>query len=436
MIYDDDLRIIIDYAKRMNKKLLIIGDSNQIPCPNAKYVVTNVVQKSDSFVFSDPSILKIRLSEIVRQAEGSPIIQLACFVRDHLLEDFQFHHIAKMTEFDGIIPYGMAYHTFTEHYRPEETTSCRIIAYTNSSVKTHNQEIRNCLGYEDEFVVGDLLTGYSNIGWPELLIENGEDYYVKSIHLTGTHRIGEFKNLNGKLINLTIADTKQMVNRLFFIHINHPDNHEFMHRLINLAEKLNMRGSTKMDYQRYVELKECVIFTEDIYKFDNTIYTEYTFKETHPLLFVHLSELVCDFKPIDSILAKKINTTYKDIISERLADKMKPVGDSEILADRFKMIEKDMYYGYAITAHKSQGSTYQTAIVDEADFQKITNKWNYRYDKLETRIKEKNQLRYVSYTRSKDNLFILYDTPTSERNHMEINGVEGEERDYMNIDIA
>ena len=108
-------------------------------------------------------------------------------------------------------------------------------------------------------------------------------------------------------------------------------------------------------------------------------------------------------------MSQKINTAYPNILSERLKDVYKPVGDSETFADKYKSIEKDIYYGYSITAHKSQGSTYQNVIVDEPDFQKISNRWNYRYNKFEDRTKEKNQIRYVSYTRAKDNLFVVYE---------------------------
>jgi exodeoxyribonuclease-5 len=94
-----------------------------------------------------------------------------------------------------------------------------------------------------------------------------------------------------------------------------------------------------------------------------------------------------------------------EIITDRIIDN-KIIGDTEMLADKYKVIEKDIYYGYALTAHKSQGSTYDSVIVDEADFQKISNRWNYKYNILESRIKEKNQLRYVAYTRAKNNLFI------------------------------
>ena len=202
---------------------------------------------------------------------------------------------------------------------------------------------------------------------------------------------------------------------MFFIQFNDPANLPFMNKLIELGEIVNQRNSTKQDYLNYMRLKNGVIFTEDIYKMNDIIYTENSFKESHPLLFVHINEVLQHDYTImeESKLVKKIQTKYVNLIEERNADKMKALGDSETLADRFKMIEKDMYYGYAITAHKSQGSTYENVVVDEMDFQKISNKWNYKYDKMEMRIKEKNQLRYVAYTRAKTNLFLLYNFGSS-----------------------
>lgn len=45
-------------------------------------------------------------------------------------------------------------------------------------------------------------------------------------------------------------------------------------------------------------------------------------------------------------------------------------------------------------------------IADENDFNKIVDKWNFKYNKFESRIREKNQLRYVAYTRAKEELYI------------------------------
>ena len=418
MTRDEDLRLIVNYVLKTNKQLLIIGDSNQIPCPSAKYIScpNNIIKKADSYIFTDPDITKVKLVEIMRQSLDSPIINLALFIRDHLLTDIPFDYIIQSTQFTNIIKYTDIYDVFKTHFVKNGINSCRIISYTNSAVKTHNLEVRNHLGYDTDYVVGELMTGYSNLGWPELIIENGEDYFIQKIQPISNHRIHKYSNLVGNMIDLVIADTGAKVDRIFFIHINHPNNNEFIYKLIELAEKINSQNSTRDDYRDYMQMKNCVIFTEDIYKYENKIFTETSFKETHAMLFVNINEIIVDGKMKDTQLSNKINTAYPNIINQRITDKYKQFGDSELFADKYKVIEKDLYYGYAITAHKSQGSTYNTAIVDEPDFQKIQNKWNYKFNKLESRTQEKNQLRYVAYTRAKTNLFIIYEMKNREAN--------------------
>jgi exodeoxyribonuclease-5 len=55
----------------------------------------------------------------------------------------------------------------------------------------------------------------------------------------------------------------------------------------------------------------------------------------------------------------------------------------------------DVSYAYAITAHKSQGSTYNTAFVLEDDINVNTN------------IVERNRIKYTAYTRSSKKLYVL-----------------------------
>jgi ATP-dependent exoDNAse (exonuclease V) alpha subunit len=52
-------------------------------------------------------------------------------------------------------------------------------------------------------------------------------------------------------------------------------------------------------------------------------------------------------------------------------------------------------YNYAITAHKSQGSTYENVIVIEPDID------------ANSKIVERNRIKYVAYTRAKSLLFIV-----------------------------
>ena len=107
-----------------------------------------------------------------------------------------------------------------------------------------------------------------------------------------------------------------------------------------------------------------------------------------------------------SELTKKLEDKYGDIIEGRLIDN-KPFADAEVFADQYMVVEKDIYYGYSITSHKSQGSTYENVYVDEIDFKKISNKWNYKFHAIENRSKERNQLKYVAYTRASKNLKIV-----------------------------
>jgi ATP-dependent exoDNAse (exonuclease V) alpha subunit len=55
----------------------------------------------------------------------------------------------------------------------------------------------------------------------------------------------------------------------------------------------------------------------------------------------------------------------------------------------------DVSYAYAITAHKSQGSTYTTAFVLEDDID------------VNIDVIERNRIKYTSYTRSSKKLYVL-----------------------------
>ena len=82
-----------------------------------------------------------------------------------------------------------------------------------------------------------------------------------------------------------------------------------------------------------MKLKNYVIFMEDIYKYNNKIYTETILKETH--LLINKGE--------SNNIIEKIICNYPQIISERI--------NEFVIRNYFQIY---IYYGYAITAHKSQ----------------------------------------------------------------------------------
>lgn len=414
MVSDKDLEEIIDYICVEDKKLIMIGDSCQIPSPSQQLVETKkrhnecVYTRPDSFAFD---ILNIcTMNEIVRQVADSVIIVIASYIRDNLTVDMSLDDILTATGVPAsevCIPMSEVYTSFARDRQCDLDT--RIIAYTNAAVRSHNTQVRKALGYTAPLMIGELLTGYGNLGFPIPIIENGTDYTVSKISETSHYKIASFSNLCGRLVNLIdIDDDKHISNNVFFISVGHSNNAKFMTDLVSRAEKVNRHQSTKDDFKNYCSLKNKAVFLEDVYKYGDKIITETDMKEIHPMLFVKVSDVIdTDAKQvIESELTEKLFEQYGGILCERLKDN-KAFSDGETLADKYVIVEKDIYYGYAITGHKCQGSTYYCTYVDEKDFNKIKNKWNFRYRAVEDRTKERNQLRYVSYTRASMKLKII-----------------------------
>lgn len=411
MVSDKDLEEIIDYVCEYDKKLILIGDDCQIPSPSQQLKREgNICYKPDSSAFEIENMC--HLTEIVRQAKNSKIIVIASYLRDHLYEENTIQDILTGSNVDAssiCIDLGSLYTSFGKDFK--EGLDTRIVAYTNAAVRAHNTHIRTLLNYQEYLVVGELLTGYVNVGYPVPVIENGTDYKVTKIQTVTNWSIAGFTGLTGFLVDLEdLCDSTHISTNLFFIFVKHSSNKLFMKELVKRAEKVNRVRSTKNDYRLYCQLKNRAVFLEDVYMYANTVMTETNIRQLHPLLFTRVSEVinVANKGKIDSELTEKITEQYGELIEDRLSDN-KTFADTEMLADRYMVVEKDIYYGYAITAHKSQGSTYDSVYVDENDFNKISNKWNYRMRVLENRYKERNQLRYVAYTRASKSLSIVVD---------------------------
>lgn len=437
MISDEDMRVVLGYVRATGKMALLIGDNNQIPCPSAGFRrCGGSIEKADNYVFGeaaeeDQTGHKEVLSEVVRQAKDSPIIKLATYIRENINADIPLPTFAH----PYVIPYEAIYAKYAEYVGSggHDPAMSRVIAYTNAAVRTHNLEIRRMLHPDADapFIVGDVLMGYATTG-PNDVVENGQDYLVSAVNVTAGYKVGEYAGLCGWFIDLQICGTggdgylPQTISNLFFINIYKSANKAYINELIRRAQQVNAPRSTGKDWQKYKELKTPVMFIDDIYKYSavsgpaqdqrqGKIFTDTTFRETHPLLFTNIAELV-DFATGTkraSQLLSRIEKEYIGLIESRIEDaETKRLNDSEQLADAYKVIERDIYYGYAITAHKSQGSTYDNVIVDEGDFNKLVNRWNNKHGCMESRVREKNQLRYVAYTRARRSLAIAYSVST------------------------
>ena len=413
MINDSDIKMIISYAFKYKRKILFVGDKYQIPNPTQNYIIEDgMAYKADSIVFNIPGY---ELTTNIRQKDNNPIISIYWELRNAIAEKREpnIDRENKMVDNIGVkfyIEKDEWYQQMAEIYLNLMTDfhKVRVIAYTNDAVKTHNQLIRSLFGRGIEPEIGELLMGYNNLGFPETYISNGQDYYITNITKTKSHNIGNFFNLVGSIFKVKETDTNISAN-LFVPNIGDSRNHEILQELIKKAEKVNSKSSSKTDYRRYCDLRNNMIFMENVYKFNGEIIGESQFRCDNPLLFKSVNEVINyeDNIILNNKLSKDIEEKYGNILSERLEDN-KSLSDVEKLCDKFCVIEKDIDYGYAITAHKSQGSTYKTVFVDEADFDKLKDRYNYQIGCKIKSVKEKNQLKYVSFTRPTDSAYIFY----------------------------
>lgn len=443
MISNEDIKKIITYAFDYKRKLIFVGDKYQIPNPVQNYVYEgDFAYKADAGVFNIPGF---ELTTNIRQKEGNPIIPIYWELRNAIAENREANINRESIMKNNT---GVSFYTNREEWYEQmkkiylslgkppspkpmmsskeianfydnianknngigypELHNYRIIAYTNDAVKTHNNIVRSLFGRGDKPEVGELLMGYNNIGFPEPYISNGQDYYILDVTETRSHRILDYPNLIGLFIKTKECDSN-ITAKLFVIDIAMKINSEILHELVKRGEKVNSNYSTKQDYKIYYEIRNRIIFMENIYKIDNEILGETQFRLAHPLLFKNLNEVldydrhvVLNNKLTDDILEK-----YGNILDDRLQDN-KTFSEVERVSDRFLVIEKDLDFGMSLTSHKAQGSTYKTVFIDEVDFEKLRDRFNYRLGCKVKTVKEKNQLKYVAYTRPTDSAYVFY----------------------------
>jgi hypothetical protein len=148
---------------------------------------------------------------------------------------------------------------------------------------------------------------------------------------------------------------------------------------------------------------------EDLYSYKDNIYTGTEFKSLHPLLYTKTTEvLTTKGEPILSELINKLAEQYTDLLNKRVTDN-KEICNSETLADMYQVLDRDISYGYALTSHKSQGSTYHSVFIDEPDFNSLRDSWSWQHHLDIRRATERDQLKYVALSRP-TNVCYIYAT--------------------------
>ncbi|MFW6247169.1 MAG: ATP-dependent DNA helicase [bacterium] len=330
MINQDLYNLILEQVEGSRTKVLFMGDPAQIP----------PVGEKESVVFYQNQTDKIfhQLTKIERQDDGNPLMLYYDALRNNLTDiDGGIKRISNINDLGEGILFTVRKKEFRravlEQYSSDEfkkdTDFCKLIAWRNDTVKAANQVIRKELleATNDVVEIGDLLMGYRTISAEDFrynIIENSGDYRV-------VDKSGLEENAYGIMgYQVKLAETldrgQYQYQDVFIIDINDHQNFHLYGQMHDFFK--DMAFADKKQWKKYYEFRRHNILMKDIITYQN---------------------------------------------GRERPDKEK--------------IVKDMDYGYALTAHKSQGSTYREVFVMEND---INNNWL---------VRERNQIKYVALTR-------------------------------------
>lgn len=344
IIIDEASMINVDLFEMIKKeikdwntvKVLFMGDPAQIPPIGEKV----------SVVFDSVVDDFHQLTQIMRQEDGNPLFPIYDALRNNLLDVYGgFERESKInTKGEGVIFTKnrkefrkKLIDTFNSKEFGNDLEYAKLIAWRNETVMQSNKIIREAIfGKEVPFIVtGDVLMAYRSVRAKQQyfnIIDNSVDYRVMRV----SKRIQNQFDLWGYQVNLreTLPDNTFQFKNVFIV--DHKD-HGNLHNYAEIHDGLKtIAKQNKNEWRKYYEFRR------------------------------------------ESLIMITI-TNFRD-------------GQTRFYED---VIAKDLDYGYAITGHKAQGSTYTHVFILEDDMS------------INRKIKERNQIKYVALTRPTTTAIVL-----------------------------
>jgi len=325
MLDDTIFEELVELCNR-GKKILFVGDPCQIPPVNHEFAKPFIKEIQEEYKIG-VSIL----SEIIRQAQGSPIAEFAYDIRTDIHKPTQILKPQRLqTEFGGIFIHPKAEKQIiqdiilplykSDQYQ-ENIDLIKIIGWKNKTVDAFNKVIRGYLFGNNipKIIVGDKL----------------------------------------------IADVPVIEDRMIHISTNE--------EMIVLGVEIAQEEIGENAFIKYYRTKVKVLDRDDTF-------------DQYMLRIVH-EDSEGYFNSLCQLQTKLANSFPKGSYQARMA---------WIDLYDFRQHWNQVKYSYAISAHKSQSSTYNNAYVLAWD---IFTNW---------KVYEKNRIFYTSCTRPSTNLYIEY----------------------------
>jgi exodeoxyribonuclease-5 len=346
MLDDKLLKDLMDFKDKI--KFIFLGDPAQIP----------PVKKTDCMPFRNDCIYSFRhliLDQIMRQKGDNPIVDVSINVRENLglkspnpglktklLGDKKGPGVIVLdnnTNKDSIAK--VLRHHFTSSDFDTNPDHMKVIAWTNSTVKQVNEIVRRMRfgksgnAHLDRFIVGDKI--------------------IASKALFNRYEFESFKY--GVTTFYDVLFTTSTEFEIVDVNVHNEDFDEYKNDVKLCSIRLKVY-SLKVKF----------------YSLESESY------RTNVIQVIHEDSL------------DDYNALLEKIRSEALRSKNKK---KWVLYYNILKWDADIVYNYAITAHKSQGSTYENVMVLDNDID------------MNNKIVERNRIRYTSYTRASKRLFIV-----------------------------
>jgi hypothetical protein len=342
MITDDLYALNRERAREYNVKILYVGDPYQLPAVTKD---NKTLLPSDSLVFKNPN--QFTLKEIVRQEEGHPLLQLFPLIRNDVENNtstFLEYIFNNRESINDDIGYAIINNKnfnesiptyFNLNRLKHDLDDIRMLAYSNAAVSTNNTIIRNnILNNPKDIIIGDdILTSYTTI-----VDEFNYPIIINSedYYINSIRSYVDHNGIKTFALNLQSAYDNRLTQVLQVVDHTDPSFVIYYKILGRLYENAITANSSERS-KRWIEY----------------------------------------FKYKESILS---------MISFKLSAK-----------NRSTIVKKDIDYGYSITVHKSQGSTFKNVLMDLRDivYYYKNGKYTKRFDKTMV-----NRLIYVALSRA------------------------------------
>lgn len=333
--------VICDEASMINDDLynVLIDKCSEL---NTKVIFVGDIKqlqpvegRNYSKVFSIPD--SFQLTKIYRQNDGSAIAPLLVELRESVLYNVQTKEAEEGSIFvyDQIKPYvdQIVKHT-KEAIEKKDVMWAKVLAYTNGRVSDYNRVVHGLVfGKENKYCQGEIMTAYGNFNGSKKEFFNGMDYIIEEEPTETNITFREIPDICFHAYVLKLYD--QLLKCSDMVYMLDPDTpYDYFVELASISEQLRIDALAATGKRRAI------------------LWSRY-FKLTRSACF-----------PID---------VYYD--------------------DRL-ILKKNLDYGYAITVHKSQGSSIQNIFVDLKDIRK---------QKIRDELR---QLEYVALSRARKDVYI------------------------------